>query len=118
MEALIHADDPNPAKCDECQSLISAEHCPKCGAPRHRLTRRFRDFFAQYGGDASEEAKTFASRLYAVRSGIAHRGVLLRSDEFDSGFNLGGKDNQWDFYDLTWLVRRVLLGWFEKRMSA
>jgi len=112
VEALLHAQDPEPAKCGECSALLSAEHCAKCGAPRHRLTRRFRDFVAKYAGTSGFDTKA----LYGARSDLAHRGILLRADEFDSGFTWGGKDDQSAMErDTMALVRRVLLRWLEER---
>ncbi len=108
VEALIHADDPSPKRCKECNSLLSTDHCNSCGAPRYGLTRRFRDFVEKY----SDTDNLPANRLYDARSDIAHQGRLLRADEFDSGFNLGGKDSQTELeYGVTSLVRSVFLVW-------
>ena len=110
IETLIHADDPRPAKCPECGSLASRMKCSSCGAPKYGLTRRFKEFVERFAHEP--EPSDLADRLYKLRSAIAHRGQLLRSDEFDVGFDVGGKDDQYDaLYGGTPLARRVLREW-------
>jgi hypothetical protein len=110
VEALCHADDPAPQTCGDCGNLRSEESCSTCGGPRFGLTRRFRNFVGQYIHENDETEIT--KRLYSVRSAIAHRGELLRADEFDAGFNVGGKDDQNDLERrVGQTVRKVLLGW-------
>jgi hypothetical protein len=56
--------------------------------------------------------------LFNVRSDIAHRGELLRADEFDAGFSVGGSDDQGDFErGVGRTVRKVLLGWLSTTQS-
>ena len=110
IEALVHANDPSPTRCRACSALVSADRCSTCGAPMFSLTRRFRQFVEDFAPEAGD--LRLANRLYEVRSTIAHQGHLLRSDEFDSGFNTGGKDDQRSTeYDARPLARRVLRKW-------
>ena len=110
VETLIHADDPAPVRCTKCNSLLSTNNCNDCGAPIYGLTKRFRDFVESH----VESDDLAANRLYEARSDIVHRGQLLRSDEFDSGFNLGGKDNQQSLASaVTTTVRTILVRWLE-----
>lgn len=74
---------------------------------------RFTEFVNQFveGGDEQRLAK----RLFQVRSHIAHRGELLRADESDPGFNLGGNDDQSELERQTGrTVRKILLGWLSR----
>jgi hypothetical protein len=113
LDALCHADDPKPRRCAACDNLLSEEVCATCHGPRFGLTRRFRDFVNQFVDDAEE--RKFARDLFHVRSAIAHRGELLRADEFDAGFNVGGSDDQGDLErGVGRLVRKVLLGWLSQ----
>jgi hypothetical protein len=110
LEALCHVDDPEPERCPDCHNLRSDQICSACGGPRFGLTRRFKEFVGQYI-EGSEDL-TLATRLYLVRSNIAHRGELLRADEFDPGFNVGGHDDQSSLErDVARTVRKILLGW-------
>ena len=93
-----------------CSNLISERTCGKCRGPLFGLTRRFREFVERYVESNVEQR--FAEELYRVRSDIAHRGELLRSDQFDAGFNVGGDDDQADFErGVGRTVRKVLIGW-------
>lgn len=115
VETLIHADDPAPVRCTKCNSLLSTNYCNDCGSPVYGLTRRFRDFVESH----VESNDVAANRLYEARSDIVHRGQLLRSDEFDSGFNLGGKDNQQSLaYAVTTTVRTILVRWLEEQAES
>jgi hypothetical protein len=117
IDALCHADDPEPERCKECQNLRSEHTCAACGGPRFGLTRRFKAFVERYVGEHWE--RTFATQLFHVRSDIAHRGELLRADEFDAGFNVGGSDDQSDHErGVGQTVRKILLGWLEARRAT
>ena len=118
IDGLAHAADPPPTTCPECHQMTAEEKCKSCGAPRHGLTDRFREFVENHA-DVGELRQRFASRLYGIRSAIAHRGGLLREDEFDSGFSAGGSDSQSDYRDVAFtLTREVLRGWLCAQAAA
>ena len=111
IDGLAHATDPAPTTCPECSQMTADQKCKSCGGPRYGLTARFRQFVESHA-DVGELRQGFASDLYGLRSAIAHRGGLLREDEFDSGFTAGGSDSQWDYRDVAFtLTREVLRGW-------
>ncbi len=111
IDALVHASDPSPRICPECNQLISEQKCKSCGAPRFGLTARFRDFVEKHA-DVRGLRHRFASDLYGLRSAIGHRGGLLREDEFDSGFSADESDSQEEYRDVAFrLTREVLRGW-------
>jgi hypothetical protein len=117
VDTLCHADDPRPPKCRDCGNLRSNETCSTCGGPRFGLTRRFREFVGRYIQESGES--NFSEQLFSVRSAIAHRGELLRADEFDAGFNVGGTDDQSDLErGVGRTVRKVLLGWLSNARNA
>ena len=107
VDTLVHLDDPELETCPECSALLSDESCDRCGAPRFRLTSRFREFVDALLGDAE-----LASHLYRARSDLVHRGVPLRSDEYDSGFSIGENDSQFGLeFGAVAAARAVLLNW-------
>ena len=112
IETLVHFADPEPERCSQCGSLLGSEPpCGKCGAPTYGLTRQFKDFIEKHGG-----SKSFADRMYAVRSNVAHRGALLRADLFDTGFHAGGEDEQMFFsMDASRTTRGVIVNWLRAR---
>jgi len=111
IDGLAHAAEAPPMICPECSQMTAEEKCNSCGASRFGLTARFREFVESHA-DVGERRKGFASDLYGIRSAIAHRGGLLRDDEFDSGFTAGGSDSQWDYRDVAFtLTRDVLRSW-------
>ncbi len=116
IDALCHADDPQPPTCPACGNLRSNQTCSTCGGPRFGLTKRFQEFVEEYIRD-DDEAK-IAAKLFRVRSDIVHRGELLRADEFDAGFNVGGSDDQ-SYLErgVGRTVRKVLLGWLSNPES-
>jgi len=117
IDALCHADDPKPARCTACGNLQSDQTCTVCGSPKFGITRRFRDFVSQFVDDSEEQQ--FADRLFAVRSDIAHRGELLRIDEYGTEFNIGGKDEQHNYsYGVGRITRKVLVGWLSNAQTG
>lgn len=111
IEALTDKIDDQP--CEECNAPPSVEVC-KCGLPRHRVSSNFKNFVSIYG-DPSEEMRTFANKLYRMRSVIAHGG-LLRADQNDSGFHGGGNDEQDTHIRLSEkLVHKLIINWLIKQ---
>lgn len=81
IDGLANVSEPPPSRCPACQQTTSEEKCEGCGGPVFGLTARFREFVKHASTD--KDRRTFANRLYDLRSAIAHRGELLREDEFD-----------------------------------
>ena len=110
IDGLANVSEPPPSRCPACQQTTSEEKCEGCGGPVFGLTARFREFVKHASTD--KDRRTFANRLYDLRSAIAHRGELLREDEFDPGFTTGGGDSQWEYRDVGFtFTREVLRGW-------
>ena len=109
IETLVHWEDPDPETC-RCGAFLGPDKCSVCGNTKHGLRRRFRDFITNYAGESN---RTIANEMYDHRSSVAHRGDLLRDDLFDSGFNVGGKDEQMIFRITASKVTRIaIVRWF------
>ncbi len=110
IEALVNCDNSSgTSRCSECGALKSIESCEVCGSPRYYATSRFKNFMTKYGPPNS---KKFYTNLYNLRSRLAHGTLLLRDDEFDSGFHTGGQDEQQMFKrESLILVRLAILNW-------
>lgn len=116
IETLVHWDDPDPVVCKKCRAFLGPNKCAKCGNTLHGLTRRFVDFITTYAG---KSGKKLADRMYGSRSGVAHHGALLRDDLFDTGFNIGPKDDQLFFRRGTSMVTRTaIVRWLIAQDSA
>jgi hypothetical protein len=122
IEHLIQVSDPGLKECGACNQPVSEAKCDKCGQSTFGLTRRFRDFVGRHLSDADTQeerspVRKLAGELYSARSNLAHGHSLLRADEFDSGFNAGGNDDQSHFERVTTVARRVLLSWLRERAN-
>jgi hypothetical protein len=54
--------------------------CRECGQPRHRVTKKFRDFLEEYVPNVKTEFPEELDLIYGVRSDLAHGGRLLLAD--------------------------------------
>lgn len=80
LETLINVDNRD----------VTVERCNECGQDRHRVTRKFRDFFLRYGDD-SPEFKKYAMKIYKYRSRVVHTGELFNGEVMPEQF---GSDNR------------------------
>ena len=95
--------------------MVSEDKCPDCGASTFGLTARFREFVGAYSDLPDEEVRSYANRLYELRSGTAHRLELLRADEYDSGFSAGGRDSEHELSrGIFAFTRQVLRNWLKE----
>lgn len=85
------------------ETLINAEHkdaavekCSECGQDRHRVTKKFRDFFLAYGDD-SQEFKKYAMKIYKYRSKVVHTGELFNGEVIPEKFGSDGRIHDNDF---------------------
>ncbi len=110
IEALANADSDRSRNCENCGTPEHLEKCDLCGAPRYRATTKFKEFIAEYL-EQSSEVKTFAKRLYEVRSSLAHGG-LLRDDLHDSGFYTNDREEEQQLRrNARRVTRLILINW-------
>ena len=110
IETLVHWGDPDPERCDKCNTFLGPDTCDACGNTKHGLTRRFREFMMPYAGTST---KKLANRMYDLRSLVSHQGDLLRDDLFDSGFNTGDDDKQFFLQmNASKATRLAIVRWF------
>jgi hypothetical protein len=69
------------ATCPECSSPIKdeIETCDKCGEPKYRLARNFKEFLERYV-PSIDEYPTEKKLMYKVRSQLTHGLSLLNRD--------------------------------------
>ena len=75
LETLVNADNRD----------VTVEKCSECGQDRHRVTKKFHDFFLKYG-DASPEFKKYAMKIYKYRSKVVHTGELFNGEVMPEKF--------------------------------
>lgn len=78
-------------ECHDCKTLKSSgRNCHKCGRPIWGVTAKFREFLFKYVS-SRKEAKIMYSKIYDLRSKIAHTDYLINGENYGS----------WDFNDKT-----------------
>lgn len=110
IECLINSAKKGYQRCGHCNAPTNIEKCEECGTPIYRLKSEFVSFMKKYAG-ADDELSY--KQLYDVRSTSVH-GELLRAEFKDTGFHVGGKDEQQMFLEASIAVtRHVVLRWLE-----
>jgi hypothetical protein len=70
--------------------------CKECGQPRHRVTKKFKDFLEEYVPNVKTEFPKELDLIYSVRSDLAHGGRLLLADLEYWNFFGGWREQQED----------------------
>jgi hypothetical protein len=70
--------------------------CKECGQPRHRVTKKFKDFLEEYVPNVKAEFPEELDLIYGVRSDLAHGGRLLLADLEYWNFSGGWRQQQED----------------------
>lgn len=106
-------------ECNDCKTLKSSNRsCHKCGRPIWGVTAKFREFLFKYVSH-DKEAKKMYSKIYELRSKIAHTEYLINGENYGS----------WDFNDKTeelsmrhlqamQLGRRAISNWLRARVTS
>ncbi|MES2733479.1 MAG: hypothetical protein V4714_17170 [Bacteroidota bacterium] len=105
-------------ECNDCKTLKNSErNCQKCGRPIWGVSAKFREFLFKYVSD-EKEAKKMYSKIYDIRSKIAHTDYLINGENYGN----------WDFSDKTeelymrhiqamQLGRRAISNWLRNKIS-
>lgn len=119
VETLVNYEfinDKIEYECNDCKTLKSSgRNCNKCGRPIWGVTAKFKEFLCKYISD-KKEAKQMYSKIYDLRSKIAHTEYLINGENYGS----------WDFNDKTeelsrrhletmQLARRAISNWLRAK---
>ncbi len=104
-----------------------ADCCETCSQPVYSISERFRNFLDRHGGpgptgtdEEREQFKRFSSRLYKLRSAVAHGGFAVAAEEL--GFGSGFVPKDWSeeelVSDLRTIGSRLLLSWLDEKTAT
>lgn len=108
LETLINADNKG----------TKVETCKECNQDRHRVVKKFRDFFQRYGND-SKEFKEYALKIYKYRSRVVHTGELFHGEVMPEKFASGERIDVDEFRRSVIRTCRVcMVNWINSRVKA
>ncbi len=104
-------------ECGDCKTIkYSGRHCHKCGRPIWGVSAKFREFLFKYVSD-KKEAKKMYTKIYELRSKIAHTDYLINGENYGSwDFNDKTKEISMRHIEAMQLGRRAITNWLRSKV--